>query len=77
MSLLLACEELYDTFSARGIDASYGRTSTEGYAAVESKAKVEDEDKWYGCLFDEDNQNDLSEDRANKWVAQLKEEGFF
>lgn len=72
-----AVGELHDTFAARGIDASFGRTSMEGYAAVESKAKVEDEDKWYGCLFDEDNQNDLSEDRANKWVAQLKEEGFF
>mmetsp|Transcript_35754 Transcript_35754/g.64401 ORF Transcript_35754/g.64401 Transcript_35754/m.64401 type:complete len:210 (+) Transcript_35754:118-747(+) len=72
-----AVGELYDTFSARGITASYGRTPTEGYAAVESKAKVEDEDKWYGCLFDEVSQDDMSEDRANNWVAQLKDEGFF
>lgn len=72
-----AVGELYDTFTAQGIDASYGRTSTEGYAAVESKAKVGDEDKWYGCLFDEVNQSDQTEDRAKKWAAQLKEEGFF
>jgi len=28
-------------------------------------------------MFDEDNQYDLSEERANKWVQQLKDEGFF
>ena len=27
-------------------------------------------------MCDEDNQYDLSEERAKKWVAQLKEEGF-
>lgn len=72
-----AVGELHDTFAARGIDASYGRTSTDGYVATETKATVEGEGKFYGCLFDEDNQSDMSEDRAKRWVAQLKEEGFF
>ena len=72
-----AVGELYDTFTAQGIDSSYGRTSTEGYTVIESKAKVEDREEWYGCLFDEDNQRDLSEKRAKEWVAQLKGEGFF
>ena len=72
-----AVGELYDTFTAQGIDGNFGRTSLDGYAAFESKAKVEGEEKWYGCLFDEVNQSDMTEDRATKWVAQLKEEGFF
>jgi len=73
-----AVGELYDTFTARGVDAAYGRTSTEGYAAVESKAlEPGSEDRWLGCLFDEVNQSDQSEGRASKWVAQLREEGFF
>lgn len=77
-----AVGELYDAFTARGADATYGRTSTEGYAAVESKALAppgagEEGARWLGCLFDEVNQSDQSEDRAAKWVAQLREEGFF
>jgi len=28
-------------------------------------------------MFDEDNQYDMSEDRAKAWVEQLKGEGFF
>jgi hypothetical protein len=28
-------------------------------------------------MFDEDNQYDLSEQRASDWIAQLKAEGFF
>ena len=77
-----AVGELYDAFTARGADAAYGRTSTEGYAAVESKALAppgteNDGARWLGCLFDEVNQSDQSEDRAARWVAQLREEGFF
>ena len=70
-----AAGELYDMFKAKGCTI-YGFTSTEGYVHQESKAEIE-EGKFCGCLFDEDNQDDLSEDRASNWVAQLKEEGFF
>ena len=32
-------------------------------------------DKFVGCAFDEDNQPELSEERAKNWVAQIKGEG--
>ena len=32
-------------------------------------------DNFVGCAFDEDNQPDESEDRAKKWVDQIKGEG--
>jgi flavodoxin I len=69
-----AAGELYDLFSAKGCQM-FGLTSTEGYLHSESKA--ERDGKFCGLMLDEDNQYDLSEDRVNTWVAQLKEEGFF
>jgi len=53
----------------------FGLTSTDGYEHTESKAEVDG--KFVGLMCDEDNQYDLSDDRAKAWVAQLKEEGFF
>jgi len=32
-------------------------------------------DNFVGCPFDEDNQPDESEERAKKWVEQIKGEG--
>ena len=32
-------------------------------------------DNFVGCAFDEDNQPDESEGRAQKWVEQIKGEG--
>ena len=32
-------------------------------------------DKFLGMPFDEDNQPDMSEERAKTWIAQLKSEG--
>ena len=32
-------------------------------------------DKFVGCAFDEDNQPELSEERAKNWVTQIKGEG--
>merc|ERR1712216_487974 len=69
-----AAGELYDLFTAAGAKA-YGMTSQEGYDHVESKAVYDD--KFCGLMCDEDNQYDMSEDRAKAWVAQLKDEGFF
>lgn len=68
-----AAGELYDCFVAKGCKM-YGMTSTEGYNHQESKA--ERDGKFVGLMFDEDNQYDLSENRAKNWVAQLKKEGF-
>ena len=69
-----AAGELYDLFSIKGC-TMFGLTSTEGYNHVESKAEVDG--KFCGLMFDEHNEEDMSEDRAKAWVAQLKEEGFF
>merc|ERR1711865_797654 len=61
-----AAGELYDLFTAAGAKV---------YDHVESKAVYDD--KFCGLMCDEDNQYDMSEDRAKAWVAQLKDEGFF
>merc|ERR1719384_2426506 len=69
-----AAGELYDQLTAAGATV-YGKTSTDGYDHEESKAIVDG--SFIGLMCDEDNQSDLSEERANAWVEQLKEEGFF
>ena len=46
--------------------------STEGYDFTESQA-IKD-GKFVGLALDEDNQSELSEERVQKWVAQLKSE---
>ena len=68
-----AAGELYDLFAAKGCKM-YGMTSTDGYE--HSSSKAERDGKFVGLMFDEDNQYDVSEDRAKAWVAQLKDEGF-
>lgn len=70
-----AAEELHSQFTAAGAKV-FGFTSTDGYDHQESKSEIES-GKFCGLMCDEDNQNDLSEDRATAWVAQLKDEGFF
>uniref|UniRef100_A0A7S3Q5U7 Flavodoxin-like domain-containing protein n=1 Tax=Chaetoceros debilis TaxID=122233 RepID=A0A7S3Q5U7_9STRA len=68
-----AAGELYDLFEAKGCKM-FGLTSTDGYNHSDSKA--ERDGKFCGLMMDEDNQYDLSEDRAKAWVEQLKSEGF-
>merc|ERR1712176_649922 len=68
-----AAGELYDLFTAAGAKV-YGMTSQDGYDHVESKAVYDG--KFVGLMCDEDNQYEMSADRANAWVAQLKDEGF-
>jgi len=49
-----------------------GYVSQDGYGHVASKAARGD--KFCGLLLDEINQDDLTDDRVKKWVAQLLEE---
>ena len=49
-----------------------GYWSTDGYEFTESKA-VRD-GKFVGLALDEDNQSDLTNERIQAWVAQLKQE---
>jgi flavodoxin I len=65
-------EELHETFKAAGAKM-VGYVDAGSYNHAASKS-VRD-GKFLGCPFDEDNQSDLSEDRAKEWVAQLKSEG--
>ncbi len=51
-----------------------GKWPTEGYEHDESKAELEEEGVFMGLAIDEDNQDELTEERVEKWVAQIKEE---
>merc|ERR1719401_2571714 len=65
-------EELHSTFKAAGAEL-IGFVDAGSYNHAESKS--DQGGKFLGCPFDEDNQSDLSQERAEKWVAQLKSEG--
>ncbi|MDZ7819824.1 MAG: flavodoxin [Aliarcobacter sp.] len=49
-----------------------GFTSTEGYYHDSSKAQIED--KFVGLILDEDNQSDLTDERIENWVNEIKED---
>ena len=68
-----ATGELHDVFESLGCQMM-GYTSQEGYEHEDSKA-IRD-DKFCGLLCDMVNQEELSEERVQNWVAQLKSEGF-
>lgn len=67
-----ASGELHDVFEKLGCKM-IGYTSQEGYEHESSKAIRGD--KFCGLLCDEINQDDLTVERVQKWVAQLKAEG--
>jgi flavodoxin I len=49
-----------------------GHWPKEGYEFNESKGLL-DENTFYGLPLDEDNQDDQTEDRLNKWITLIKE----
>jgi len=67
-----AMDELATCFEKQGATI-VGAWSSEGYEHEDSKSIRGD--KFVGCPFDEDNQPELSEERAKKWVEQIKGEG--
>merc|ERR1719207_337465 len=67
-----AMDELEECFKKQGAEI-VGQWPTEGYEHEDSKSVRGD--KFVGCAFDEDNQPDMSEERAKKWVEQIKGEG--
>jgi flavodoxin I len=67
-----AMDELASCFEKQGATI-VGAWPTEGYEHEESKSVRGD--NFVGCAFDEDNQPDESEGRAQKWVEQIKGEG--
>merc|ERR1711937_336088 len=66
-----AMDELATCFEKQGATI-VGAWPTAGYEHEESKSVRGD--NFVGCAFDEDNQPDESEERANKWVEQIKGE---
>lgn len=68
-----ASGELHDVFQELGCNMM-GYTSQEGYEHEASKAIRGD--LFCGLLCDEVNQEDLSVERVENWVAQLRTDGF-
>merc|ERR1712032_550575 len=68
-----AMDELVSCFSKQGADI-IGSWSADGYDHMESKS-IDGDGKFVGLPCDEDNQPDLSEERAKSWLDQLKSEG--
>ena len=69
-----ASGELHDVFEGLGCKM-FGYTSQEGYEHEASKA-IRGE-LFCGLLCDMVNQEELSEERVENWIQQLKGEGFF
>jgi len=70
-----AAGELYDVFESLGCDmVPYAATSQEGYEHEASKSIRGD--KFCGLLLDQINQDELTDERVQNWVAQLQEGGF-
>ena len=68
-----AAGELHDVFEKLGCKM-FGYVSTEGYLHEDSKSIRGD--KFCGLLLDMVNQEELTEERVENWVAQLQSEGF-
>ena len=49
-----------------------GFTSTQGYTHDASKAQIDNQ--FVGLVLDEDNQSDLTDERINEWVNNIKED---
>merc|ERR1712050_208888 len=60
-------EEIHSTFAAAGAKM-IGYVDSSAYNHSESKS--DQNGKFLGCPFDEDNQSDLTPERAAAWVAQ-------
>jgi flavodoxin I len=68
-----AAGELHDVFENLGCQL-YGYTSQDGYEHEDSKSIRGD--KFCGLLCDMVNQEELTEERVQAWVTQLRAEGF-
>jgi flavodoxin I len=61
---------IYEQVNLSGAEI-VGFTSTQGYYHDASKAQIED--KFVGLILDEDNQSDLTDERIENWVNEIKE----
>ncbi|PQJ21901.1 flavodoxin [Tenacibaculum sp. SG-28] len=51
-----------------------GKWPTAKYDFTESKAELADEGLFYGLALDEDNEPELTQERIEKWLLQIKKE---
>jgi flavodoxin I len=65
-------EELHETFAAAGAKM-VGYVDAGAYQHQASKSAKGD--KFLGLPLDEDNENDMTEERVESWIAQIKGEG--
>lgn len=65
-----AMAEIKDRLSSAGV-TFVGRVSAEGY---EGCGRSKEGDQFIGLALDDNNQSDLSAERIDSWVAQLKSE---
>ncbi len=70
-SFVDAMGTIYNTVKDKGCKV-VGAVSTEGYDYEDSIAVVND--KFVGLAIDEDNESDMTDDRVEKWVEQIKGE---
>ncbi|BCD61650.1 flavodoxin I [Nitratiruptor sp. YY08-26] len=61
---------LYEKLKNKGANI-VGFTSTDGYEYDESKAEIEP-GVFCGLVLDEDNQDDLTEQRVDRWLEEIK-----
>ncbi len=66
-----ALHELYEAFKDRGCKI-VGFTDTEGYEYDESPAEMDG--KFPGLVLDDENQSELTEERVDSWLEQIKTE---
>merc|ERR1719325_548074 len=65
-------EELHETFAAAGAKM-VGYVDAGAYQHEESKSVKGD--KFLGLPCDQDNEDDMTDDRVDAWIAQIKSEG--
>lgn len=61
---------IYEQIKNSGAEV-IGFTSTDGYYHDDSKAQIED--KFVGLVLDEDNQSDLTDQRIENWIKEIKD----
>ncbi|MCE3038908.1 flavodoxin [Helicobacter anatolicus] len=64
------CDCLYYLYEKVRLGNVVGKTSIEGYS-FDSTKSLED-GKFLGLVLDEDNQPELTQERIEKWVAEIK-----
>jgi len=60
---------LYEKVTSQGASV-VGKWSTDGYEYDSSKAEVDGQ--FVGLVIDEDNQDELTQERVNRWVEMIK-----